>query len=106
MRNPQELEGIDDLIGLQVLDEPNILQSLTVRYRKEAIYTYTGPILIAVNPWKRVPLYGSDMVQMYLTTPLSSLAPHPFSVADVAYKNMLRGAYSVLMCGITDECVA
>ncbi len=73
-RNPSSMEESDDFLTLPNLDEPNILHSLRlvlffifvsptilipvqnfrVRYWKGHVYSYTGPILIAVNPWKPV----------------------------------------------------
>ena len=37
------------------MDEPNMLQSLNARYMKNRIYTRTGPILVALNPWRVSP---------------------------------------------------
>lgn len=49
--------------------------------------TYTGNILIAVNPFKRLPhLYGVDTMKQYKGTPFGELSPHPFAVADSAYR--------------------
>jgi myosin heavy subunit len=53
-RNPTAVEGTDDFLTLPHLDEPNILHSLRVRYNQGHVYSYTGPILIAVNPWRQV----------------------------------------------------
>lgn len=51
-------EGVDnDMIGLPHLHEPAILHAVSERYFRGEIYTWTGPILIAVNPFQRLPLY-------------------------------------------------
>lgn len=47
---------MDDLIVLTHLHEPAILYTLHQRYIEDVIYTYTGPILLAINPFWRVPL--------------------------------------------------
>ena len=57
--------GVDDLIGLTHLHEPAILHALRLRYDANIIYTSTGPILIAVNPFKPMPLYSEDMMDKY-----------------------------------------
>ena len=57
--------GVDDLIGLTHLHEPAILHALRLRYDANIIYTSTGPILIAVNPFKPMPLYSDDMMDKY-----------------------------------------
>lgn len=48
--------GVNDLIVLTHLHEPAILFTLEERYMADIIYTYTGPILLAINPFWRVPL--------------------------------------------------
>lgn len=51
-------EGADnDMIALQHLHEPSILHAVSERYFRGEIYTWTGPVLIAVNPFQRLPLY-------------------------------------------------
>ena len=57
--------GVDDLIGLTHLHEPAILHALRLRYDANIIYTSTGPILIAVNPFKPMPLYSDAMMEKY-----------------------------------------
>lgn len=106
-RNEAHLVGTDDLIRLPHLDEPNILHSLATRFGTDAIYTYTGPILIALNPWKRLPLYGADAVDRFLRAgdavraPDSTLPPHAFAIASAAYYGMRRTGnnQSVLVSG-------
>ena len=51
-------EGRDnDLITLPHLHEPAILHDIAQRFNRSEIYTWTGPVLIAVNPFERLPLY-------------------------------------------------
>ena len=47
----------DDLISLPHLHEPAILHAVSERFFNGKIYTWTGPVLIAVNPFQRLPLY-------------------------------------------------
>lgn len=49
--------------------------------------TYTGSILIAVNPFQRLPhLFDSHMMSQYKGADLGELSPHPFAIADAAYR--------------------
>lgn len=51
-------EGKDnDMITLPHLHEPAILHAIGERFDRGEIYTWTGPVLIAVNPFQRLPLY-------------------------------------------------
>jgi myosin-5 len=44
--------GVEDLIELAHLHEPSILHALRLRHDSEIICTATGPILVAINPFK------------------------------------------------------
>lgn len=47
----------DDMITLPHLHEPAILHAIGGRFDEGKIYTWTGPVLIAVNPFERLALY-------------------------------------------------
>lgn len=112
--------GVDDLIELTHLHEPAILHALRLRYDADIIYTSTGPILIAVNPFKPMALYSDQMMEQYRlqgetgvvpSTPTTTtsafvtpfpkrreapiankrLPPHVYQTADDAYRAMMRG---------------
>mmetsp|Transcript_41938 Transcript_41938/g.82218 ORF Transcript_41938/g.82218 Transcript_41938/m.82218 type:complete len:2007 (+) Transcript_41938:318-6338(+) len=97
--------GVDDLISLTHLHEPAILHALRVRYANDVIYTATGPILIAVNPFKDLNQYGKDMVDRYRQAgeagvdSSSKLSPHVYKTADGAYRAMMRGVEEKAMGG-------
>jgi myosin-5 len=57
--------GVNDLIGLTHLHEPAILHALRLRYDADIIYTSTGPILIAVNPFKKMDIYSNEIMEQY-----------------------------------------
>jgi myosin heavy subunit len=71
----------------------------------EEIYTNTGPILIAVNPWRTLDIYSSQFMDRYnsssLDRALDGLPPHIYRVADAAYRAMLRDCrnQSILVSG-------
>uniref|UniRef100_A0A453R6W0 Myosin motor domain-containing protein n=1 Tax=Aegilops tauschii subsp. strangulata TaxID=200361 RepID=A0A453R6W0_AEGTS len=103
---PKDMEaaagGVDDMTKLSYLHEPGVLQNLATRYELNEIYTYTGNILIAVNPFQRLQhLYDSHMMQQYKGAPFGELSPHVFAVADVAYRAMIHEgrSNSILVSG-------
>ncbi|GLT80868.1 hypothetical protein SLA2020_522800 [Shorea laevis] len=94
--------GVDDMTKLSYLHEPGVLQNLKSRYELNEIYTYTGNILIAINPFQRLPhIYDSHMMQQYKGAPFGELSPHVFAVADVAYRAMINEgkSNSILVSG-------
>ncbi|XP_078143628.1 unconventional myosin-IXb isoform X2 [Centroberyx gerrardi] len=83
-------EDYDNLCSLPTLTEESILEALRRRFYKHKIYTYASGILIAVNPYKFLPVYyNPKYVKMYENQPLGKLSPHIFAMADVAYRGML-----------------
>ncbi|CAN6915246.1 unnamed protein product [Brassica oleracea] len=93
--NPDVLEGVDDLIQLSYLNEPSVLYNLRVRYSQDLIYSKAGPVLIAVNPFKNVQIYGNDIRSAYQKKGL--VAPHVYAVADAAFDEMMRGQHNNLL---------
>uniref|UniRef100_A0A665VXG3 Myosin VC n=1 Tax=Echeneis naucrates TaxID=173247 RepID=A0A665VXG3_ECHNA len=91
LRNPDILVGENDLTALSYLHEPAVLHNLKVRFvESRIIYTYCGIILVAVNPYKQLPLYGDAIIHAYSGQNMGDMDPHIFAVAEEAYKQMAR----------------
>ncbi|XP_010523208.1 PREDICTED: myosin-1-like [Tarenaya hassleriana] len=86
--NPDILDGVDDLLQLSYLNEPSVLYNLQYRYNQDMIYTKAGPVLVAVNPFKEVPLYGDRYIEAYKNRSIES--PHVYAIADTAIREMIR----------------
>ncbi|OWM87089.1 hypothetical protein CDL15_Pgr026328 [Punica granatum] len=95
-KDPEAPEcGVDDMTRLAYLHEPGVLDNLRRRYDMDEIYTYTGNILIAVNPFRRLPhLYDNQTMKKYKGAFFGELSPHPFAIADSAYRQMIREGIS------------
>lgn len=80
-----------DLCQLPDLTERTLLENLKARFEKNLIYTYVGSILIAVNPFKFIPIYQPHMNSLYQrpSDRLSDLPPHIFAIAAASYSQML-----------------
>uniref|UniRef100_M8BWI6 Myosin-J heavy chain n=1 Tax=Aegilops tauschii TaxID=37682 RepID=M8BWI6_AEGTA len=94
--------GVEDMTRLAYLHEPGVLQNLKSRYALNEIYTYTGNILIAVNPFQRLPhLYNNHMMGIYKGAEFGELSPHPFAITDRAYRLMIndRISQAILVSG-------
>lgn len=114
LSNADIAEGADnDMIALQHLHEPSILHAVSERYFRGEIYTWTGPVLIAVNPFQRLPLYTREILETYRQEGLlrsqnlgdsnaKLLGPHVYAVADRSYRQMMseqRKSQSILISG-------
>ncbi|PNT47734.2 hypothetical protein POPTR_002G041800v4 [Populus trichocarpa] len=94
--------GVDDMTRLQYLHEPAVLHNLATRYEINEIYTYSGNILIAVNPFQPLShLYDVYVMERYKGAPIEGLSPHVFTIADVAYREMIKEgrSNSILVSG-------
>jgi len=81
--NPTE---VNNLIDIPHLHEPSILEAVNRRYDNQAIYTYTGRILISVNPFKDLGLYTPEISANYMA---GDNTPHIFQMVSQAYKRLL-----------------
>ncbi|XP_046641646.1 unconventional myosin-XV-like isoform X4 [Daphnia pulicaria] len=80
--------GVEDMISISDLNEASLLWNLKVRYDGQHIYSYTGNILVSVNPYKMFDIYGLDMVKKYENQILGTLPPHLFAIGSAAYDRM------------------
>ena len=91
LRNPDILIGENDLTSLSYLHEPAVLHNLAVRFLdNQAIYTYCGIVLVAINPYEELPIYGNDTIGMYRGKNMGELDPHIYAVAEEAFTKMER----------------
>jgi myosin-5 len=79
------------MTSLTFLHEPGVLWNLQQRYSRSVVYTRTGGILIAINPFAPLPhLYGPAVMQRYAGLEPQETAPHPYAIANAAYTKMRR----------------
>ena len=88
----------DDLCDLDVFTEGSILHHVRRRFEASVIYTWVGSILIAVNPFKKLPIYSDRIVDAFRA---DATAPHAYAVASRCYDALREtGApQSVLVSG-------
>ncbi|EQC28326.1 hypothetical protein SDRG_13874 [Saprolegnia diclina VS20] len=93
----QRLDGVDDLTALVHLHEPAILNTLQVRFQKKLIYTSTGAILVAINPFAALPaLYADEAKKCYMehASTDEALPPHVYTIADKTFRAITSASCS------------
>ncbi|GAA5863922.1 hypothetical protein JCM8547_005281 [Rhodosporidiobolus lusitaniae] len=100
--NPPTFDGADDIADLTYLNEASVVHNLRVRYQRGEIYTYSGLFLVAVNPYRSLPIYTPSVIDSYKGARRDQNPPHVFAVAEKAWQNMLHQrdqSQSVLVTG-------
>uniref|UniRef100_A0A8C9MDT3 Unconventional myosin-Ia n=1 Tax=Panthera tigris altaica TaxID=74533 RepID=A0A8C9MDT3_PANTA len=80
--------GVGDLVLLEPLEEEPLLKNLQLRYENKEIYTYIGNVLISVNPYQQLPIYGPEFIAKYRDYTFYELKPHIYALANVAYQSL------------------
>ena len=93
------VQAPDDLIALDFLHEPGVLDALRARFDAGDVYTYSGKVLIAVNPCRALDIYGRGAMESYMRG--GPAAPHVYAIADRAYREMMAWGrpQSILISG-------
>ncbi len=99
--NPPKFDCSDDMAGLTYLNDACVLWNSVVRYKNELIYTYSGLFCIAINPYKRFPIYTQRAMEIYIGKRRNECPPHIFGVAEGSYQGMMNGGknQSILITG-------
>ncbi|XP_057380150.2 myosin heavy chain, muscle-like isoform X10 [Daphnia carinata] len=87
--NPPKYEKAEDMSNLTYLNDASVLWNLKARYVNQLIYTYSGLFCVAINPYKRFPIYTNRVIKMYIGKRRNEVPPHIFCISDGAYMDML-----------------
>ncbi|TPX58441.1 hypothetical protein PhCBS80983_g03113 [Powellomyces hirtus] len=81
-------DTVEDMTTLSELSEEAIMDNLQKRYDLRLIYTYTGSILVAMNPFEKLDIYSMTILKKYMQKRHNENEPHIFAIAEAAYSNV------------------
>ncbi|XP_041736350.1 myosin-9-like isoform X1 [Coregonus clupeaformis] len=99
--NPPKFNKVEDMAELTCLNEASVLHNLKERYYSGLIYTYSGLFCVVINPYKNLPIYSEEIVDMYKGKKRHEMPPHIYAITDTAYRSMMqdREDQSILCTG-------
>ncbi|XP_035259192.1 myosin-9-like isoform X1 [Anguilla anguilla] len=99
--NPPKFSKVEDMAELTCLNEASVLHNLKDRYYSGLIYTYSGLFCVVINPYKYLPIYSEEIVEMYKGKKRHEMPPHIYAITDTAYRSMMqdREDQSILCTG-------
>ncbi|GAB5355279.1 hypothetical protein AAMO2058_000191700 [Amorphochlora amoebiformis] len=81
--------NISDLVLLEKITEDEILKALKQRFKADQIYTYIGPVLLSVNPFKMINgMYSPSKIKDYQGKYIYEAAPHVYALAEDTYRQL------------------
>ncbi|KAK5895237.1 hypothetical protein CesoFtcFv8_011849 [Champsocephalus esox] len=88
--NPAKFDMMEDMAMLTHLNEASVLFNMRRRYSMWMVYTYSGLFCVAVNPYKWLPVYSTQVIAAYKGRRRLETPPHIYAVADNAYTDLLK----------------
>uniref|UniRef100_A0A8D2M9S5 Myosin IF n=1 Tax=Zonotrichia albicollis TaxID=44394 RepID=A0A8D2M9S5_ZONAL len=77
------------MVLLSKISEEAIVENLKKRFMDDFIFTYIGPVLISVNPFKQMPYFTDREIELYQGAAQYENPPHIYALTDNMYRNML-----------------
>ncbi|XP_032363340.1 unconventional myosin-XVIIIa isoform X11 [Etheostoma spectabile] len=99
--NPPSYNRSEDLASLLYLNESSVMHCLRQRYGGNLIHTYAGLNMVIINPLSTPSMYSEKVMHMFKGCRRDDSAPHIYSVAQSAYRNLLttRQDQSIVLLG-------
>eukprot|EP01095_Lingulamoeba_sp_RSL-Kostka_P006267 TRINITY_DN195_c0_g1_i1.p1 TRINITY_DN195_c0_g1~~TRINITY_DN195_c0_g1_i1.p1 ORF type:complete len:1110 (+),score=492.52 TRINITY_DN195_c0_g1_i1:3702-7031(+) len=81
--------GLDDMTLLSKVSNDQIMENLKERFYNGIIYTNIGDVLISVNPYQWLTIFGPEIIHSYEGKSRIEMPPHIYGLAEGAYRNMV-----------------
>jgi len=93
----QSLGILENMVHFNDLKDAVLLHNLRKRFVNDQVYTSVGTILVAVNPFKLLPIYTPEVLQTYMGGSDTS-TPHCWSIGAAAYRALVSEQTSQAVC--------
>uniref|UniRef100_A0A8C8MA71 Myosin heavy chain 10 n=1 Tax=Oncorhynchus tshawytscha TaxID=74940 RepID=A0A8C8MA71_ONCTS len=101
--NPPKFSKVEDMAELTCLNEASVLHNLKDRYYSGLIYTYSGLFCVVINPYKNLPIYSENIIEMYRGKKRHEMPPHIYAISESAYRCMLQGKPPLSLCFVGES---
>eukprot|EP00054_Salpingoeca_dolichothecata_P025400 m.177618 g.177618 ORF g.177618 m.177618 type:complete len:1031 (-) comp25343_c1_seq7:140-3232(-) len=88
-KTTKNVSGVEDMVLIPKISDDAIAENLKRRIMDDFIYTYIGPVLISVNPFKQMTYFTDKEVDQYQGAAIYENPPHIYALTDNMYRNML-----------------
>ncbi|KAJ3148444.1 Unconventional myosin-Ie [Geranomyces variabilis] len=85
----QAQNGVEDMTLLSKVTDDQITENLKKRIQADLMFTYIGPTLVAVNPYKKLPYFTETEIEIYHGAASYEHPPHVYAVADKMFQSMI-----------------
>eukprot|EP00929_Paragymnodinium_shiwhaense_P020156 TRINITY_DN13523_c0_g4_i1.p1 TRINITY_DN13523_c0_g4~~TRINITY_DN13523_c0_g4_i1.p1 ORF type:complete len:1763 (+),score=562.82 TRINITY_DN13523_c0_g4_i1:146-5434(+) len=81
--------GVNDVCTLDSVTDATLLHAVRMRYKRDEIYTNVSRILVALNPFKALPIYDDQHLQQYhAVQDAATLPPHIFGIGSDVFRKL------------------
>ena len=74
-----------------------MLENTRARYSTDEVYTFIGDVLVAVNPFAPLPIYGAEVMVSFVGSELGTVRPHVFAMGEAAFVRVRAGCSTALV---------
>ncbi|KAH9270279.1 hypothetical protein BASA83_007618 [Batrachochytrium salamandrivorans] len=85
----QAQNGVEDMVLLSKVTDDQITENLRKRIQADLMFTYIGPTLVAVNPFKKLSYFTEKEIEIYHGSAAYEHPPHIYALADKMFQNMI-----------------
>ncbi|KAG8464572.1 hypothetical protein KFE25_009940 [Diacronema lutheri] len=85
-----DMRGVPDVTQLTHLSEATVIGNLRERFEHDEIHTFTGNILLVLNPYTRLPIYDTPCMELFKGGRINRAPPHVYAIAEEAYRRLRK----------------